>query len=121
MPARVVVVQDVSEGLPPLVVSLKARGYDVALFASPIRALNDIETTPQTDVLIAQMQPPTAGRQGVLALARMARSKNPAVLIILTGHHSLASLADGWGEFLHEPLDPEEIANTVARMLRELG
>jgi DNA-binding response OmpR family regulator len=120
MPARIVVVHDESEVLGPLVFSLKERGYDVAPFADPIRALSDIEGTPLTDVLIARMHP-SPGRQGALSFARMARSKHPAILIILTGHHSLTSLADGWGEFLHEPLDPEEIANTVARMLRELG
>jgi hypothetical protein len=48
----------------------------------------------------------------------MARAKRPGLHVLITDQPELAEHADGLGEFLPAPLDPAEVVEAVARVMK---
>jgi DNA-binding NtrC family response regulator len=114
MPARIVVAHDDPFVREPVVTALTRAEYDVAVFADPMAALNDIDD--QTNALITEMRFPPGHPNGV-SLARMALAKRPGLRVLLTAQAQFRKYADGLGVFLPAPLDPARTVATVGHML----
>ena len=117
MPARVAVVHDEIDFLATAVSALQLAGYEVADFTDPLAALAALEQARQIDLLITRIDFGVGKLHGI-ALARMARSKRPAVKVLFTALPEFAAPAAEEGEFMPMPVEVPELLAKADHLLK---
>ncbi len=118
MPAPIVLVHDEPAFLVAVGQHLRQEGFDVAAFGDPMKALDALSSAERIEVLITRVQFP-AGKPHGVALANMARLRRRDLKVIFAALPEVAHHAEGLGTVLVVPVKPEQIAETVHRVLKE--
>ena len=89
----------------------------MADFDDPMVALDALESAHQIELLItrANFGP---GKLNGIALARMARIKQPDVRVVFTAIPEYESHAEGLGEFLPAPVHVDDVVEVAERLLQ---
>ena len=116
VPARIVLVHDDPEFAEPVLVKLRAAGYDVVAFSNSMAAIDVLEHPKLIELLITRVRFPTGTPNGA-ALARMARLKRPGIKVLFTSFPEVRQHTEGLGEFLPRPVSTDVLLETVGRML----
>ena len=116
MPATIVIVHDDPEFAEPALATLRAAGYDVVAFPDSMAGIDALEHPKRIELLITRVRFP-AGTPNGAALARMARLKRPGIKVLFTSFPEVRQHTEGLGEFLPRPISPDELLETVSRML----
>lgn len=116
MPATIVVVHDDPDLLQEYREALKAAGHEVEGFIDPMLALTALEAAHSIRLLI------TAGDFGLgklngVALARMARMKNPELMVLLVAPAEDEPFVEDLGEFLEAPASVSAVLEAANRLL----
>ena len=120
MPARIIVVHDEAEFRCQLTTSLQSAGYFVACHPDPLAAWDAINTGRHFEVLITRVEFPP-GRSNGVALARMARARQPGIRVVFAALPRYASDAADLGTFLPMPVTVPAVVAAVRRLLEDLG
>ena len=118
MPAHVVVVHDDLSFLDDIVSALQRADYDVVGFSDSMAALSAIENARRVDVLVTRVKFPEGTPHGV-ALALMARTKQPGIKVLFTARPDMAPHTEDVGEVLVAPVTAETVLAKVREMLAE--
>ena len=116
MPACIVFVHDDPGFAEPAVAALRAAGYDVVAFHDLMAAIYALEHPQRVKLLITRVRFPSGMPNGV-ALACMARLKQPGIKVLFTSFPEVRQYTDGVGEFLPRPLSTDELLGTVGTLL----
>ena len=116
MPARIVLVHDDPEFAEPVLVKLRAAGYDVVAFSNSMAAIDVLEHPKLIELLITRVRFPTGTPNGA-ALARMARLKRPGIKVLFTSFPEVRQHTEGLGESVPRPVSTDVLLETVGRML----
>jgi DNA-binding NtrC family response regulator len=101
----------------PAVAALQAAGYDVVGFQDSTSAICALERPKHVKLLITRVRFPSGMPNGV-ALACMARLKQPGIKVLFTSFPEVRQYTDGVGEILPRPLSStDELLETVGTML----
>jgi DNA-binding NtrC family response regulator len=114
MPANIIFVHDDREFLKGAASALSLAGHNVVMFREPIEALNALETG-QYEVLITRARFPVGQLNGV-ALAQMARMKQPWIKVVFTIAAENLEHTEGIGEAVIAPIDIAELVATVGKL-----
>jgi hypothetical protein len=98
------------------VAALRAAGYDVIAFHDSMAAIYALERLKRVKLLITRVRLPSGMPNGV-ALACMARLKQPGIKVLFTSFPEVRLYTDSVGEFLPRPLTTDELLETVGTML----
>jgi DNA-binding NtrC family response regulator len=117
MTARLFIVHDDPAFSQEVRAALQAAGHTVADFDDPMVALDALESAHQIELLItrANFGP---GKLNGIALARMARIKQPDVRVLFTAIPEYESHAEGLGEFLSAPVHVDDVVEVAERLLQ---
>jgi len=117
MTARLFIVHDDPSFSQEVRAALEAAGHTVADFDDPMVALDALESAHQIELLItrANFGP---GKLNGIALARMARIKQPDVRVLFTAISEYESHAEGLGEFLPAPVHVDDVVEVAERLLQ---
>ncbi len=117
---RILVVEDQPDTLEMLTLSLQQRGYDVMGCGSATEAIQ-ITARERLDVLISDIGMPTIDGFQLIKDLRQSEAHNNILAIALTGYASKgdieATRAAGFDLHLSKPIDPDELAQAVERLL----
>ncbi len=116
MPACIVFVHDDPGFAEPAVAALRAAGYDVVAFHDSMAAIYALERPKRVKLLITRVRLPSGMPNGV-ALACMARLKQPGIKVLFTSFPEVRLYTNSVGEFLPRPLSTDELLETVGTML----
>ncbi len=121
---HILLVDDEAQVREVLSLVLREQGYTVFEAADGPAAVVHLESTATCDALVSDLAMPGMDGLAVLRAARQRRPNLPALLI--TGYagdaadHALGEAAEaGPLILLHKPVDPEELAERLAALLRE--
>jgi len=117
MPAQVVVVLKEAGLGEQAAAALQAAGYDAVAFHDSMRALRELEASRHAEVLITSVnfEP---GKPNGLALARMTRMRRPNLKVIFSNGPDAEEHVSRDGVFLPSPVQPDRLAETVARLMQ---
>jgi DNA-binding NtrC family response regulator len=118
MPTPVIVVHDDDATRELAAHALRAAGYEVAAFDSPMQVLDAMNTHTRIRVLITRVDF-GSGKLNGAALARMVRHKQPAAKVVFVSRDQNRRYTTELGEFLPVPLDPKALVDVVGRLLVE--
>jgi DNA-binding NtrC family response regulator len=111
---RVLLVDDESGFLEPLLKRLRRRGISAAASNSGEEALRRIETEPP-DVVILDVKMP--GMSGLETLREIKQNRPLVEVIMLTGHASVEAAIEGMElgafDYLMKPLELEDLLNKI--------
>ena len=96
--------------------ALRAAGYNVVAFHDSMAAIYALEHPQRVKLLITRVRFPSGMPNGV-ALACMARLKQPGIKVLFTSFPEVGRYTDGVGEFLPRPLSTDELLGTVGTLL----
>jgi CheY-like chemotaxis protein len=115
---RVLLVEDDAAVRRSLQLLLRAKGYDVRAYSSPLGLAADAEAL-RADCLVADLMMPDRDAVDLLADLRAAGWTGPAVLIsgYLTPEREARARAAGFQTVLPKPLADLTIADAVGRLL----
>jgi FixJ family two-component response regulator len=115
---RVLLVEDDAAVRRSLQLLLRAKGYDVRAYSSPLGLAGDAEAL-RADCLVADLMMPDKDAVDLLADLRAAGWAGPALLISghLTPEREARARAAGFGSVLPKPLADLTIADAVGRLL----
>jgi DNA-binding NtrC family response regulator len=118
MPARVIVVHDDPGFVCQLKTALKSVGHQVTSFSDPVVAWDIFNTGQRFEALITRIefQP---GKSNGVALARMARSRQPGIRVLFIALPEYAAHADGVGTFLAIPVSISDVTEALRRLLED--
>jgi hypothetical protein len=91
-------------------------GHETVGLVDPNMALDTIEAAGLAPLLITAVTFP-AGKPNGISLARMAKLKRPDIKAVIVGALEHQSLAEGLGDFLAMPFDPQALVDVVDRLL----
>jgi hypothetical protein len=97
---------------------LLSHGFEAVAFAGPTTALEELEQSGTTDVLVtsADFQP---GYPKGISLARVTRRRHPLLKVVFVDRQQVAGdVAGESNNFLPTPATGIEVARAVARLLR---
>jgi DNA-binding NtrC family response regulator len=120
MPARVVIVMNVSEFAEKAAKALRDVGYDAAALSNPYAFLDAMEDAGKIELLVTCSDYGPNTPNGI-ALALMARQRRPSLKAIFVGDADLSAFTDGVAAFLASPCTVQEVVETVTRMLTSDG
>jgi FixJ family two-component response regulator len=117
---RVLLVEDDAAVRRSLQLLLRAKGFDVRAYSSPLGLAADQEAL-RSDCLVADLMMPEGDAVDLLTELRSAGWDGPALLIsgFLTGEREARARAAGFQAVLPKPLADQAIADAVGRLLRE--
>ena len=118
--ANVVIVHDEPEFLLRVATALRHEGFNVAAFADPIDALNDIQAGQPVDVLVTRVTFPEGSPHGV-SLALVLRAKYPGLKVVFAARAERIEHTEGIGELIPHPVDLEKLVAAVARAVEGKG
>jgi DNA-binding NtrC family response regulator len=118
MRARVILVHDEPGFVCQLTTALESVGHRVTTFPDPLVAWDIVNTGQRFEALITRIQF-QAGKSNGVALARMARSRQPGIRVLFTALPEYAAHADGLGTFLAMPVSIQEVTETLRKMLED--
>jgi len=95
MPANIVLVHDDPRFAEEAAAAVRLAGHDVMIFQDPMTALDELESAPHFDVLITRARVP-AGRPNGVALAQMAKMKQPGIKVLFTVAPENGIYRRGW-------------------------
>jgi len=116
MPAQVVVVLREAELGAQAAAALQAAGYDAVAIPDSMQALRALEASRHAEVLITSVNF-ESGKPNGLALARMTRLRRPELKVIFSNGPDAEQHVNRDGTFLPSPLQPERIAEAVAKLM----
>jgi DNA-binding NtrC family response regulator len=116
MPAAVLVVHEEPDTRELAVTALRAAFLEVIGFDDPMAALNAIEDDTRVRVLVTRVAF-GPGKPNSVALARMVRVKRPGTEVVFVARAENASHTEDLGVFIPQPLNPDLLVATVARLL----
>jgi DNA-binding NtrC family response regulator len=119
MSANIIFVHDDPEFIRGAAVALRLAGHEVITFQEPMEALSALETA-QFDILITRVQFPVGQPNGV-ALARMARVKQPLIKVVFTVAAENVEYTEGLGKAVTAPIDVVELLAVVAKLAADRG
>ena len=114
MPANVILVHDDPEFIDGAVAALRLAGHKVDMFREPMEALSALETA-QFAILITRARFPVGQLNGV-ALAQMARMKQPWIKVVFTIAAENLEYTERIGEAVIAPIDIAELVASVAKL-----
>jgi PAS domain S-box-containing protein len=119
---RVLIVEDQPDTLEMLATIFERRGYEVVACDAAQRALEIFEHD-EFDVLISDVGMPSMDGLQLIKAIRERSGDNHIPAIALTGYASqndaAAAIAAGFDRHLSKPVDPNELAEAVERMLNQ--
>lgn len=115
---RVLLVEDDAAVRRSLQLLLRAKGYDVRAYSSPVGLAGDEEAL-RSDCLVADLLMPQKDAVDLLSDLRAAGWGGPAMLISghLTAEREARARAAGFQSVLPKPLTDQTIADAVGRLL----
>jgi DNA-binding NtrC family response regulator len=116
MPGQIVVVHNRMEFADAAASGLRFAGYQVAVFADPMRALDALDVAEKVELLITRVNFPSGKPNGV-ALALMARNRRPGIRVVFTARAEMKPHTEGIGEFLSVPVAIADLIAVVSRLL----
>ncbi len=116
MPGQIILVHNTVGFAHEAASALRDAGYEVAVFADPMPALDALEGAETAELLITGVNYPSGKPNGV-ALALMARHRRPGIRVVFTAHADMQPHAEGIGEFLPVPVAIPELVAVVRRLL----
>ena len=118
--ARILLVDDHPEGLEPLVVRLRAAGYDPVIAPDSLGAMDLIRAAPPALVVLDVVMPELNGYQ----LCRLIKKHDPDIVVVMLTSRS-ESADRFWAQqcganlFLSRPVDPAAVLLRIAALLGE--
>jgi DNA-binding NtrC family response regulator len=114
MPANIILTHDDPEFIEEAAAALSLAGHKVIVFREPIEALDALEAA-QFEILITRVRFAVGQPNGV-ALARMARMKDPLIKVVFTIAAENLEYIEGLGEAVTAPIDIPELVATVGKL-----
>jgi DNA-binding NtrC family response regulator len=114
MPANIILVHDDPEFIDEAAAALRLAGHKVVAFQEPMEALSALETA-QFAILITRARFPVGQPNGV-AMAQMARMKQPWIKVVFTIAAENLEHTEGIGEAVIAPIDIAELVATVGKL-----
>ncbi len=115
---RILLVDDHPEGLEPLVVRLRAAGYDAVIAPDSLGAMDLVRASPPALVVLDVVMPELNGYQ----LCRLIKAHDANIIVVMLTSRSEA--ADRfWAQqcganlFLSRPVDPAAVLLRIAALL----
>lgn len=118
MGARIVVAHDELDSLQRMSAALRKAGYDVVEFTDPMNALSSIEGADPVAALVTRTEFGPGTLNGI-ALARLARGRQPDIKLVFVGLSQHRPHTVGLGEFVPMPIEAAAIVATVDRLLAD--
>ena len=114
----VLLILDEAQDLQRYADSLRDRGYNALLCASPGEGLNSLESEPVSLVIVSQETPEFEGRQ-VLEQSLRVRPEVPVLVVarVLNMHYYLDVMEMGASDYLERP-EPSDLAWVVETQIR---
>lgn len=116
MPGQIILVHNILDFANEAASALRDVGYEVAVFADPMQALDALDVAKATKLLITRVNYPSGKPNGV-ALALMARNRCPDIRVVFTARADMEPYTQGIGQLLSMPVSIAELAAVVARLL----
>lgn len=117
MPARVVIALSDAHLCDETADALIQMGYGALPLPRSLAALGALESALRELLIVGADFGP--GEPNGIALARMARMKQPEVKVLFIGERNLAHHMEGLGVFLAAPADAPQIVRKAIEMLTE--
>uniref|UniRef100_A0A832M449 Response regulator n=1 Tax=Oscillatoriales cyanobacterium SpSt-402 TaxID=2282168 RepID=A0A832M449_9CYAN len=116
---RVLVVDDVPDNLLLIQTFLQTEGYEVDLAADAIAALEQMQASPPDLILLDVMMPGTNGYELTRKIRRDSTFSSIPIVLLTASIEAcrVKGLAVGATEFIRKPVDFEELASTIERLL----
>ena len=111
--AQIVVVLDQPAPLEDMAIALRGAGHVVMAFADPLAAMPALASAR---VLVTRVNF-APGKPHGIALAQMAKVKNPGIKVLFTASSKYEAEAQELGEFLPLPVSMSDLVSTVGRLL----
>jgi DNA-binding NtrC family response regulator len=114
MSANIILVHDDPEFIEAAAEALKLADHNVTTFRGTMEALDALDTA-HFEILITRVRFPVGQPNGV-ALARMARMKQPSIKVAFTIAAEYVEDTKGLGEAVIIPIDLPELVATIAKL-----
>ena len=116
MPSPVIVVHDNEKTRQLATNALRAAGYEVTAFDSPMQVLDAMDSPTRIRVLVTRVDF-GSGKLNGAALARMVRHKQPTAKVVFVALEENREHTADLGESLPMPLDHATLVDVVGRLL----
>jgi CheY-like chemotaxis protein len=117
--ANLLLIDDDTGVLRALGLLLKAFGYQVAAFSSPIEALEHLRSSNDIDLVLTDLRMPELSGEDVLRAIKTERGSIP--VIIMSGHATDSDIArlktHGLNAFIPKPFTPDQFKLAVGGLL----
>lgn len=117
--ANLLLIDDDTGVLRALGLLLKAFGYQVAAFSSPIEALEHLRSSNDIDLVLTDLRMPELSGEDVLRAIKTERGSIP--VIIMSGHATDSDIArlktHGLNAFILKPFTPDQFKLAVGGLL----